>query len=267
METISLKKVLKRSFDRSALNYDQYGKFNRDIGEILLTKLNGIGHAENVLDIGLGTGSLTRNLISDLSPSYICGLDLAYSMLKQARFNSRDIFSKIFFIQADAEKLPFRDDFFNMVFSNLTYQWINNLKKAFGEVKRVLKKRGCFVFSLFGRGTLAELKSVIRVNLYGENIPIKELPDAGIIKKEMCSAGFNEIEIEEKDEVVYFPSSYAAASYLHHIGSRDVFLDNSRGLGNGVILKKILCSYEKKFKKNNKVPATFKVIFVKAKNR
>jgi malonyl-CoA O-methyltransferase len=261
MTITSSKKILKRSFDRSALNYDQYGKFNQTVGQILLTKLNNIKDAGDILDIGPGTGYVTRGLTARLSPSSVYGLDLAHNMLKQARSHSEDIPIETFFIQGDAEKLPFKNESFNMAFSNLTYQWINNLKEAFREVKRVLKKKGCFIFSLFGQGTLAELKSVM------ELYPPQKLPSVDIIKKNISSAGFMGVNIEEKTKILYFSSGYKVAAYLHNIGSRNIFLNSSRGLGNGIILKKIINSYEKKFKKGNKIPATFKIIFVKAEKK
>ena len=93
------------------------------------------------------------------------GLDLAYGMISRACLVAREcaFFTPStganfpLFLQADAEKLPYRSESFDLVLSNLAYQWVPDRGQAFREVYRVLKPGGRFFFSTLGHGTLAEL--------------------------------------------------------------------------------------------------------------
>ncbi|VEB45798.1 Malonyl-CoA O-methyltransferase BioC [Chromobacterium violaceum] len=54
-------------------------------------------------------------------------------------------------INADIEKLPLADASVDMIWSNLTIQWINVPDKMFAELRRVLKPDGMLMFSTLGR--------------------------------------------------------------------------------------------------------------------
>lgn len=57
------------------------------------------------------------------------------------------------------EDLPFANDTFDLVFSNLSLHWVNDLPKCLREIRRVLKNDGVFIASMLGGNTLVELKN------------------------------------------------------------------------------------------------------------
>lgn len=59
----------------------------------------------------------------------------------------------------DEEELPFANETFDLVFSNLALHWVNDIPKSFKEIQRVLKADGVFIASMLGGNTLSELKS------------------------------------------------------------------------------------------------------------
>ena len=50
--------------------------------------------------------------------------------------------------------LPFAASAFDLVWSNLALQWVNDLPRAFAELRRVLQVGGLFAFTTFGPDTL-----------------------------------------------------------------------------------------------------------------
>ena len=60
-----------------------------------------------------------------------------------------------------AEKLPFDPHTFDLVVSVLALHWANDLPGLMSQIRTVLKPDGLFLASLFGGGTLSELRSAL----------------------------------------------------------------------------------------------------------
>ena len=61
-------------------------------------------------------------------------------------------------LDEDNAELPLEDESIDLVTSNLSMHWVNNLPGLFKEISRVLKKDGVFLGSMFGGETLFELR-------------------------------------------------------------------------------------------------------------
>jgi SAM-dependent methyltransferase len=111
----------------------------------ILKKLISRVKNSHVLDIGCGTGGAVTHF--DSSNEYT-GLDLSYSMLKQAvKKAKKKTFQKMHFIQGNAEKLHFEDESFDFVLMDTALHMIPKYQPAISEAARVLKKGGVFVCS------------------------------------------------------------------------------------------------------------------------
>lgn len=93
-----------------------------------------------ILDLATGTGDQALALIqSQASIQSITGIDLAKEMLEIAK---RKIPSKMQFLVADAEKLPFRDETFDATTFSFGIRNVSSPLKALQEIYRVLKPKG-----------------------------------------------------------------------------------------------------------------------------
>ncbi|MCD6265847.1 MAG: methyltransferase domain-containing protein [Deltaproteobacteria bacterium] len=99
----------------------------------------------HVLDIACGTGGAIPHF--DSSNEYT-GLDLSYSMLKQAvKKAKKKSFKKSRFIQGNAEGLLFEDESFGFILMDTALHMIPKYQLAISETARVLTKSGVFVCS------------------------------------------------------------------------------------------------------------------------
>jgi arsenite methyltransferase len=91
-----------------------------------------------VLDVGCGTGVLTRVLARWPGVASVTGVDPATSLLSKARELARD-FSNVIFHEADGRSLPFEDAAFDVVVSDSTLSHVSDPKRALSEAFRVLR--------------------------------------------------------------------------------------------------------------------------------
>jgi SAM-dependent methyltransferase len=63
-------------------------------------------------------------------------------------------------IVGDEEILPFEDNYFDLIISNMSLHWINDLPGLFVQAKNKLKPDGFLLASMFGEDTLYQLRYV-----------------------------------------------------------------------------------------------------------
>lgn len=105
--------------------------------------LNGL----NVLDIGCGLGGPCR-MLADEYNCQITGIDFSNEYIRTANKLSElvNLNDKTTFIQGDATELPFKDNMFDVVWTQHVQMNIPDKKKFYSEISRVLKTDGYFLF-------------------------------------------------------------------------------------------------------------------------
>ena len=99
------------------------------------------------LELGCGTGFFTLNLklAGVLGECHVT--DLSPGMVDVAQRNARGLGFEVEGRVADAERLPYDDDHFDIVIGHAVLHHIPDLDRAFAEILRVLKPGGRFVFA------------------------------------------------------------------------------------------------------------------------
>jgi SAM-dependent methyltransferase len=99
------------------------------------------------LELGCGTGFFTLNLklAGVLDEAHVT--DLSPGMVEVARRNARGLGFDIEGRVADAERLPYEDDTFDLVIGHAVLHHIPDLEQSFAEILRVLRPGGRFVFA------------------------------------------------------------------------------------------------------------------------
>ena len=108
----------------------------------LLDPLN-IKGDEQILDIGCGMGLLVRDAAKRLTTGKAIGLDISEKALQIARASKA--IDTVAYVSGDARALPFDNDSFDIIVSNLAIHCIGDQKErlqALSEITRVLKPGG-----------------------------------------------------------------------------------------------------------------------------
>ena len=132
----------------------------------------------SILDIGCGTGNLTKRLAEVGSPGRIVGVDISEGVLALAREQTRALKTVAYeFRQASATCLPFEDEEFDAVVSNMVFHLIPNQEKSYSEALRVLKTSGKMVLQMQGGGDIAlEFMQVLQ-QAWEDVLPGEEPPE------------------------------------------------------------------------------------------
>ncbi|SEN64903.1 demethylmenaquinone methyltransferase / 2-methoxy-6-polyprenyl-1,4-benzoquinol methylase [Halorientalis persicus] len=121
--------------------YDQINPFiwNEEMRTASIDLLD-IERDDRVLDIGCGTGFATEGLLDRVDTVY--GLDQSPHQLEKAyeKFGKRD--GPVKFHLGDAERLPFRENTFDVVWSSGSIEYWPNPVDALEECRRVAKPGG-----------------------------------------------------------------------------------------------------------------------------
>lgn len=256
------KQQVQRAFAHAAIGYDSAAVLQREVGNRLLERLDYIHFTPGtVLDVGAGTGYCTGFLQKRYPQARIMALDIAQPMLVRARHKSSlwsRLRHKIDYLCADAEALPLADNSVDMVFSNLTLQWVNQLEHTLHEFRRVLRPGGMLLFSTFGPDTLKELRHAWHaVDHYTHVNAFIDLHDIG---DAMVKVQLAEPVMDAEHFTLTYPDVIRLMRELKAIGAHNVTPQRARGLTGKSTLKRVEQAYEQ-FRQQDVLPASYEVVY------
>jgi len=106
--------------------------------------LGALQPGERVLDVGSGAGTDSLVASQMVGPSgSVTGIDMTVEMLAKAREAAAAMGAEnVFFLEGEAERLPFPDASFEVVISNGVIDLVPDKDAVFGEIHRVLAPGG-----------------------------------------------------------------------------------------------------------------------------
>jgi malonyl-CoA O-methyltransferase len=249
---------VRASFDRASASYESAAGLQARVAAELLERLAVFAFEPRVvLDLGAGTGRVTRELKRRYRRALVIALDLAPGMLREAR-RHQQLWRRFERVCADALRLPLADGSVDIVFSSLMLQWCQPLDTALAECRRVLKPDGFFAFSTFGPDTLHELRgawaSADGYNHVNHFVDVHEVGDA------LVRAGLMEPVLDVDRLEVAYPDTLSLMRDLKAIGAHNVTAGRPRALMGRARLKRMQDAYEA-FRRDDRLPATYEVIY------
>jgi SAM-dependent methyltransferase len=149
-----IREVNTRYHDVAADDYDSKWGINfGDVGRAqVLGKLgkalgSAPSHYPRSLEIGAGTGYFTLNMLNAGIVDHATCSDISPGMLSALEDNAQRLGLDVTIAPADAERLPFPDESFDLVFGHAVLHHIPDLARAFAEFARVLGPGGTLVFA------------------------------------------------------------------------------------------------------------------------
>ncbi|HJR22355.1 MAG TPA: methyltransferase domain-containing protein [Dongiaceae bacterium] len=168
---------------------------------------------------------------------------------------------------ADEELLPFKEQCFDAVLSNLALHWVNDLPGALAQIRSSLKPDGLFLAALFGTGTLQELRTALMEAELAETggasprvSPFADLRDAaGLLQR----AGFA-LPVADVDTVtVTYGDFFALLRDLRGMGETNILIDRLKHPTRRTVFARAAAIYQDRFTDaEGRLPATFQILFL-----
>ena len=147
---------------------NKQGWFNWLFNQIDFSKVN------RLLELGCGNGKLWQENRIDLRNREIFLSDISEGMVEEVRNKLGSDFNCIV---ADAEKIPFKDSYFDSIIANHVLFYLNDLNLGLKEIRRVLKPNGILYCSTYGKNHMKEITEIVQNFDYGINLSNHSLYD------------------------------------------------------------------------------------------
>jgi len=204
------------SFSEAARNYAETAGPQRAIAGRLIELLPKQGPAISVVDVGCGTGFLIERLHALYPAARILGLDLAPGMIEACRKRwSRA--PNLSFAVADAETYETAGTF-DLVISNLCFQWLDRPGEALRRWARALRSGGEIAASIPVARSLEEIYTSY-LNAVGSKLPGMVFLSTEYFLDVLASAGLRFRVIHEESSVFRFHNALEVLRSLKAAGA------------------------------------------------
>lgn len=207
------KTLVKQRFAKRLASYEVKAVVQQRIAAELALKFENVAptHSNSILEVGCGTGFLTREMLQkEINIGKLYLNDIVPSALpvlqKEVKKSYPDI--PVYTIEGDAEDIEFNMSA-DAVLSASTIQWFENLPAFIAKISRMLHKDGIFAFSTFGEGNLFQIKELTGKGI--AYVPSDEL-------RQMLTREFKDVDLWEKQMTQTFETPMAVLRHLQETG-------------------------------------------------
>ena len=266
-------RAVRRAFGRAAATYDAAAALQREIGARMAQRLDYVKLAPAlILDAGCGTGEAAGELGVRYPAARVVALDNALPMVEAARARvrqGRTLLRRLlpgivrgaptpFCVCGDINALPLRGVAFDLVWSNLALQWVNDVPRVLAEWRRVLKVGGLVTFTTFGPDTLREIRGAFgRADSFTHTNRFVDMHDLGDM---LVEAGFADPVMDMEHITVTYDEPIALLRELKHLGASNATRGRPHGLTGRARWQKMLRTMES-MRRDGRIPATFEVVY------
>lgn len=222
------KKQVRDNFNKAAPGYDNHAHVQKLVAEQLFNKIENLT-AKSILEIGCGTGFLTKLMSAKFLDANYFISDIASEMVDKCKNNHHGM---SFFV-CDGEHLPINTQL-DLVISNCSFQWFENLGES---LRAIAKHAKTIAFSTFISGTFAEW--VEAHNMIGVKNNLSLYYSLEDIQKICSQIDIRAVEISTQNIEIKFTNAREFLHSLKHIGA-----SASYEKYDPIILKKLLKIFE-----------------------
>ncbi len=258
MEQTLNRRQVQQHFSCHAREYDRYARVQQNVAENLLQLLLSQQQCwRQGLEVGCGSGQLSRRLVRHFPDLPLLFSDLAHGMSQQTRLVTK----AELICDADAAALPFLSDSFDLVVSSSVYQWLEDLPAAFAEAARVIKPDGLLAVALFGEKTLFELRDSHQAALGAKPSHGQKFASLDLVNSAL-EENFKPLLLRSDFEVEWHPSVPQLLKNLKRIGAQNASSQRPQGLASRRVMQEMIEFYQLNYASAQGIPATYEVIYL-----
>ena len=198
--TLTRKEIIADNFGRCVHTYDRMAAIQRDCAETLARFFPDMNKAD-ILEIGCGTGFLTKEILRKYPDAHILATDLSPAMVQysQSKFTQPNIRFGVM----DGE-YPNIDKKVDLIVSNLAVQWFESPVGGIENLKKILKPGGQMFFTSLGTNSFIEWRRTLK------KMGLPEGVNTGAVLPG---------KIHEEERFIYYPSTMAFLKSVKVIGA------------------------------------------------
>lgn len=259
-------------FSEKAGTYDQFALVQKKMAEQLQQLIFTAVPPEKVtqlLEIGCGTGGLTRLLRRHFSEAEYQAIDMAPGMLDQARNRLRAEGLDCDFLQADIEDWVWDQEKskLDLIVSGACFQWLSQPAETMKGIGKLLHPGAPLLFSTFGPDTFEELHASFKYAHFclGQTDVRHGLSfySGDQWESMLLEAGFEEIRVTSQKVVLTYPS---VIDFLHAVKAvgANTSQEKASGLGHRKLLMEMMRYYERTYASDHGIPVTYDLLYIQA---
>jgi SAM-dependent methyltransferase len=252
------RRAVQRHRDRAAFRFSEYDFVFREVAARLVDRLTDINRTfGRAVELGAHGGILRDAVAESGKVEWLAATDLSYAMAAESAPA----------VVADEEFLPFAPASADLVLSNLSLHWVNDLPGALLQIRRALRPDGLFLGAMLGGDTLGELR---RALIEAETAttggaaprvsPFADLADAAAL---LQRAGFA-LPVADMDTItVTYADPLALMRDVRGMGEANAVAARPAGFTRRATLSEAAARYAALFGgPDGRVPATFQVLYL-----
>ncbi len=262
--TVFDRKLVRAHRDRAARAWQDFDFLHQEVAERLCDRLDDVVRDFPLaLDLGCHGGEIAGVLQNHGKIGKLVQCDLSEGMVRRA--DQKQAISLV----ADEEFLPFAPNTFDLIVSNLSLHWVNDLPGSLLQINRCLKPDGLFIGTMFGIESLRELRQCLSEaemeidgGLSPRVSPFADVRDAGML---LQRAGFT-LPVVDADAIdVRYENPIKLLKDLKGMAENNKVLERRKTFTKRSLIFSALQKYIEEFQGDDgRVPATFQIMYMTA---
>jgi NADH dehydrogenase [ubiquinone] 1 alpha subcomplex assembly factor 5 len=251
--------LIRRRRDKASPDFKRYDFLFQEVAAHLTDRLEDIQRKFPVaLDLGCHTGATTKALPRQSGVEWLFHSDASIHMAQDAPAPA---------LVADEEFLPFADGVFDLVLSNLSLHWVNDLPGALTQIRHALKPDGLFLATILGGDTLVELRdcflSAESEVLGGASPRISPMVALGDAAGLMQRAGFA-LPVADSDTInVTYDNAFKLMADLRGMGEANAVRERHKHFTPRSVFLRAAELYQDRYSgPEDRINATFEIIYL-----
>lgn len=263
--TVFDRDILKLRRDRAAAKAQDYNFLFAETAERLADRLDDTTRTFPLaVDLGCHSGELGQ-IIGNRG-----GIETFYQSDISARYarNAQSNNGKATLV-ADEEFLPFAEGSLDLILSNLSLHWVNDLPGMLLQARRALKPDGLLLACMLGGDTLRDLREALMTAEAEEEggvsprvSPFVDVKDAGAL---LQRSGFALPVVDADDITIDYPDALKLMRDLSGMGESNLIAKRSKKFTKRSTLARAAAIYhERHAREDGRIHAKFQVIYLTA---
>jgi malonyl-CoA O-methyltransferase len=245
--------MISRRFSAAAATYDRHARPQLALAQSVISMLPEM-YPEQILELGAGTGQLTRLLADRFPDVLIDAIDLAEKMVAHSRAAFRR-FPQISWAVGDAQTWRGTDPY-PLIVSSAALHWVADLKATCENIYENLEPGGTFALGMMLQGTLKELHE-LRNEIAPEKTPLITLPTYEETKACLQAAGFTLERRKHSEEEILYANAAAFLKAIHEQGVTGGRVSVGNAPLSRTELGQLVADYQENYASDGGVYATY----------